>query len=109
MVFLDRHFVMCDGAVFNSFKVEARLVKTGHGKWTRWHREIRYKSRCCRVFKWSRTCNINKYHTRFNEDGGGDRGNTIYLDRHRVTCHKKGFLYNFILQRNSAHDRVRYE
>eukprot|EP00795_Rhopilema_esculentum_P001080 gene1080-biopygen9833 len=43
--------------------------------------------------------------TSFSDDGGG---NLVYLDRHGADCGNSGFINDIRVERNSAHNKVRY-
>ena len=94
MVYMDRHNLNCGGNnnVITMFKMERNGRKGS---------KIRFKYRCCQ-FSGSVCTNTLKY-TGFNKDGGGD---TVYLDRHYVTCPNTGYLNDFKIERNSQHTQV---
>ena len=117
MVYLDRHNIYCyDGMgtyAINMFQLQMHKVCKGRGKFRRCTSYMRYTTKCCSVpwlRKWTAVvCSrSNDKYTHFDEDGGGDDGNTVYLDRQRVSCGNTGFIKGFKLQRNGGHDRVRY-
>eukprot|EP00795_Rhopilema_esculentum_P001077 gene1077-biopygen9831 len=51
------------------------------------------------------SCSLQSKTTSFSDDGGG---NLVYLDRHGADCGNSGFINDIRVERNSAHNKVRY-
>jgi len=94
MVYLDRHRMNCGGTGYVSSMF--RLQRRG--------RKMRYKFRCCN-FKDKAVCRLVRKVTSFSKDGGGD---AVFLDRHSANCGRNGFINDIRVQRNSRHNKIRY-
>ena len=95
LVFLDRQRLNCGGPskVMTGFQMRARSSD--------WH--IRYRFQCC---SFNGTCRMSQMDNPFTQDGNGD---AVYINRQRVTCGLRGLITEFRLDRNDAHDHVRYQ
>ena len=93
--YLDRHNVCCHGNVLKGFRLHA-----GNGK-------INYGYTCCHL-KQNNICRSERKYTPYNDNG---RGNTVYLDRHRVDCGNYGYLQRFrlVVEPNNWNGRYRYD
>lgn len=90
--YLDRHNVECEP---NQALTDFRLIKeetTGR---------IGFEYGCANVH----LDNVVQYETEFNDDG---RGESIYLERHNVSCPSETVLNAFRLVRNEAQDNYKY-
>ena len=93
MVYLDRHSLACSK---NNFISQFKLNRNGA--------KLQYKYQCCGVSNVQKAC--YKANTNFNADGSG---NTVYLDRHRVSCKNNYGITEFKLKRNGGKNKIRYE
>ena len=93
MVYFDRHRLNCGGSgnVLKMF----HLQRSGGN--------IRFQFICCTLT--AQVCRNVRKTNRFTYDGKGD---TVYLDRQRVSCGDHSYLNGYWLDRNSKHDHVRY-
>ena len=92
-VYLDRHQVGCGQ---NEMMVSMGLVRDSS------HKNYRYKYTCCTT---PYPCHQRIVNNPFTDDG---RGNAIYMDRQNVQCSNDNLITFFHLNRNSAHNKVRY-
>ena len=111
LVYLDRQRVNCghDRSALSSFKMETKHYTTTHKGWwgrrkTKHHQHIRHRYTCCSFTPYY--CGFNKeIKNAFTPDG---RGDAVYLDRQPVNCGNRGILNDFRLERNRAHNHIRY-
>ena len=95
MVYLDRQTVQCGNNFINQFRLNRDRGGT----------KYRYIYQCCDV-KARKTCkNLN---TPFNDDGG-EKKNTVYLDRHNVRCPNLYSLTKHRLVRSADRSKVRID
>lgn len=94
MVYIDRHRMNCGGSgyVLSMF----HLDRSGGS--------MRYQYKCCKFRDTSYCSNVNKQ-TSFSSDGGGD---AVYLDRHSANCGTQSLINDIRVERNSGHNKVRY-
>ena len=90
-VYLDRHNVACRwGFSLKKF----RLLRAGS--------KLSYEFECCKTH----TSTCRWVYNSFSDDGNG---NAVYLDRQPVSCNRDELLGSFQLQRNSHHNKWRYQ
>ena len=94
MVYIDRHRMNC-GSSYNILSM-FHLQRDG-GK-------MRYQYKCCQL-KATTACSLKQKTTSYSYDGDGD---AVYLDRHTADCGTTGFINDLRVERNSAHNKVRY-
>lgn len=91
-IYLDRHDVDCKNQFLSSFRLE------------RFGGKIRYSYHCCTM---SRNKKCYSSYTNWTPNGGGVNGDTVFLDRQRVSCSDNYALTRIRLQ--TGGDNWRYE
>ena len=95
VVYLDRHHPICHkGEAMKMF----HLQRIGGS--------IRYQYTCCRLLK-SYICRNRRTYNHFTYAKHNTK--SYYLRHQKVSCGSASFLSSFHLNRNSRHDRIRYE
>ena len=94
MVYIDRHRMNCGGSgnIMSMF----HLQRSGGS--------MRYQYKCCKI-RDAGYCSLSRKESSFSDDGSG---NAVYLDRHSADCGSSGFINDFRVERNSGHNKVRY-
>lgn len=90
-IYLDRHHINCGMKPISEFWLRRPTDN-----------QINYAYKCSNL---SHTNECRVLYTPFDDDGGG---NAIYLDRHNVQCGEGEAMTEFVLQRNSEGNKIRY-
>lgn len=101
-VYLDRHDVRCN----SNEALQYWRLNRGPGQSAGWgtrRRTIKVDYKCCHTPNQGR-CHSRS--TRLNADGGG---NTVYFDRHDLSCPSNEVMQRWHLNRMGTHNRVRFD
>lgn len=105
IVYLDRQFVTCATMSFQTlFRWQTSSVLTTFQLQTSGS-TFRYAYRCCAT---GSSLSVQTYYTQWDYAGSASK-NSVYLDRHDVSCGTNGMLVGFGLQRSGSQVRYMYQ